>query len=369
MAPATAGVGRFTAALRTRAALGLRPAMTPVMVFVPLGILFGPWGTATLTPIVVASLDVVVSVALATIGVFVGIAVGTQQRHARRLIAASTTEGVVTFLFVTGATFVLLASWRMPLPLGVGLSAAALGLAAAASAAPFASETADSARRIAARVADLDDVLPIVLGGSVLSLAAPDRSGILYDLLITGAVGVGVGVSGWLLFDRAEGAERGVFVIGTLALLGGGAAYAGTSPLIAGMVAGVIWARTPGHTDRIAATDLRKAEHPLVVLLLIVAGAGLEPTVAGVWLLVPFVLFRTTGKLLGGWMASRVAPGVAPADLGAYLLPPGVLGIGFVLNLQQVAPTAASPLVFAVAVGAIISELIAVIVTPAPSTV
>ena len=362
-----AGVSRFTSALRTRAALGLRPAMTPVLVFVPLGILLGPWGTGTLTPRVVAYLDVVVSVALATIGVFVGIAAGTQGGRVRRLIAASTTEGIVTFLFVTTATLALLVSWQMPLGFSPVLAAAAIGLPAAASAAPFAGESADAARRIAARVADLDDVLPIALGGIVLSLAAPDQSGIVHDLLITCAVGVGVGVSGWLLFEGAEGAERGVFVVGTLALLGGGAAYAGTSPLIAGMVAGIVWARTPGHSDRIAATDLRKVEHPLVVLLLIVAGAGLEPTMAGIWLLVPYVLFRTTGKLLGGWMASRVAPGVAPADLGAYLVPPGVLGIGFILNLQQVAPGAAGPLVFAVAVGGMISEIIAIIVTPPPA--
>jgi hypothetical protein len=44
------------------------------------------------------------------------------------------------------------------------------------------------------------------------------------------------------------------------------------------------------------------------------------------------------GKLVGGWLASRMAPGVAPSDLGAYLIPPGVIGVAFALNLQQVAP-------------------------------
>jgi hypothetical protein len=101
------------------------------------------------------------------------------------------------------------------------------------------------------------------------------------------------------------------------------------------------------------------------VLLLVIAGAGLEPTLVGVWLLAPYILLRTSGKLVGGWIASRLAPGVAPADLGAYLIPPGVLGIGFALNLAQVIPDGTAPLVFAVAVGAVISELIGVVVTPA----
>lgn len=361
----SAALGILGSRLRTRAALGLRPATTPVMVFVPLGFLLGPWGVGPLTPRVIAYLDPVISVALATLGVFVGIAVGTQRGKARRLIAASTTEGIVTLLVVTGAVLVLLSAWQMPMGFPPWLAAAALGLGAAASAAPFVEDTSGAARRIASHVADLDDVLPIVLGGVLVSIAGDNTVGIGDELLLTLAIGVGVGIAGWMLFEDAEGAERGVFVVGTLALLGGASAYAAVSPLAAGMVAGFIWARTPGHTDRIAAADLRKAEHPLIVLLLIVAGAGLQPSVTGWWLVAPFVLFRTSGKLLGGWIASRVAPGIAPADLGAYLIPPGVLGIGFILNLQQVAPDAALPLVFAVAAGAVASEVVALIVTPA----
>lgn len=365
--PVSAGLGRFAATLRTRSALGLGPGLTPVMLFVPVGILLGPWGTGALSPRVIAVLDVVVSVALGTIGVFVGIAVGSNRENGGRLLVAATTQCVVTFAVVGGALFWLLQAWGLPLAFPAVLAAGALGLAAAPSAAPFIEDGAHDAYRIAGRIADLDDVFPIVVGSILLSMATPNATGIGSDLLLTLAVGLGVGLSGWLLFEKAEGAERGVFVVGTLILLGGAAAYAGTSPLTAGMVAGFVWALTPGHTDRIAAADLRKIEHPLVVLLLIVAGSGLEPSLTGVWLLAPYVLFRTTGKLLGGWFASRVAPKVTPSDLGAYLIAPGVLGLGFILNLQQVAPEAARPLVFAVAIGAVISELMAVAVTPEPA--
>jgi hypothetical protein len=43
-----------------------------------------------------------------------------------------------------------------------------------------------------------------------------------------------------------------------------------------------------------------------------------------------------------------------------------VLGIAFILNLQQVAGEAVAPLVFAVTVGAVISELLGVVLTPEP---
>ena len=115
------------------------------------------------------------------------------------------------------------------------------------------------------------------------------------------------------------------------------------------------------------ATHLRKVQHPLIVILLVTAGASLEVSMAGIWLFAPYVVFRTVGKLSGGWMASRLAQGVASSDLGAYLIPPGVIGIAFALNVLQVAPGAAVPVVFAVSAGAVVSELLAVIVTPAPA--
>ena len=357
-------IARITSMLRRRAALGVRPAVVPVMVFVPLGVLLGPAGMGLLNVRVLSVLDVVISIALATLAVFVGIAAGNERSAVRRLVHASAAEGMVTMLLVAGACLALVNAWGMPLQVSDVIAAGTLGVAAAASAAPALSETDDQPRQIAARVADLDDVLPILLGALVVSLAAPGSERIALDLVITVAAGAGVAVGGWLLFDQAQGVERGVFVIGTLALLGGCAAYLHTSPLLTGFIAGFLWARMPGRTDRIVAEDLRKVQHPFVVLLLIAAGVALQPSPAGIWLVAPFVLFRTAGKLLGGWVASRLAPGVAPADLGAYLLTPGVLGVAFTLNLQQIVDEAAAPLVFAAVVGAVTSEFLALLVAP-----
>jgi hypothetical protein len=43
-----------------------------------------------------------------------------------------------------------------------------------------------------------------------------------------------------------------------------------------------------------------------------------------------------------------------------------VIGIAFALNILQISQDAALPIVFAVSIGAIVSELLAVVVTPVP---
>jgi hypothetical protein len=357
----------IAATLRTRAALGLRPVTAPVMVFVPIGIAIGPRGVGLLPAEALPHLDVVIALALATLGVFIGIAAGGEGRAARRLLAASTLEASVTIAIVTLTVSLLVETWGMSLALPPWLIGLALGISASASAAPYVPGGENGARRIAARVADLDDVLPIVVGGAVIVLASGSPQPLGRQVAITIALGLGVGATGLLLLEHSEGrAERGVFVLGMMALLGGSASYLGLSPLLTGLAAGWLWAVAPGGSDRVVADELLKVQHPLVVLVLLAAGAHVQPTIIGVWLFAPYVVFRIAGKLVGGWVASRLAPAIAPSTLGAYLLTPGVIGIAFALNIEQVSPSVADAMVFSVASGAIACELLALAVTPAP---
>lgn len=356
---------RLAGSFRTRAALGLRPLTAPVMVFLPLGVLLGPEMLGIVSDTALAHLDVVVSVALSTLGVFIGLAAGREGRQARTLFAAATIEACTTILIVGAAVFLLLSIWGVPMDLPYMLVALALGLCAAASAAPATELEDQSDGQVAARVADLDDVVPIVLGGFILVLAGPPARSPIEGAALTVAIGLAIGFAGWLLIERAQGpAERGVFVLGSVALLGGAAAYLGLSPLLTGMAAGWLWVVLPGRCDLLMSGELRKVQHPLVVLLLLTAGAELRPGIIGVWLLAPYLVFRLAGKLVGGWAASRLASDVAPSDLGAYLITPGVIGIAFALNLQQVVHEAARPIVFAVAIGALASEILAVFLMP-----
>lgn len=359
-------LSRLGAVLRRKAALGLSPVTAPVMLFIPVGFVLGPLGAGALSSTVLARLDIVISIALATLGVFIGMAAGTGRGESRRLATASSVEAGITIVAVAAVAYSLLVRWAPGAGLAYHAIALVLGICASASAAPVVHDADGGAGRIAARVADLDDVLPIVLGcGVVAMVAAPGRSPMAITVLAAGA-GLLAGLIGWLLFERTEGPERDVFVLGTLALLGGSAAYIGASPLLAGFAAGWLWAVTPGHADRLIAGQLHKLQHPLIVLLLVIGGALASPSLLGVWLFAAYVLARLVGKLLGGWAGSRIAPaGVAPADLGAYLLAPGVIGVAFALNVAQVVPEDAGPIVFAVAAGAIASEGLALLVAPA----
>lgn len=358
---------RLSGTFRTRAALGLRPLTAPVVLFIPIGIALGPAVSDLISDVALAHLDIVISIGLATLGLFIGIAAGREVRRSRGLFAAATVEAGVTIAIMASAVLFLLTRWGMPLEGSAGVIALALGVCASASAASSVETGDPGAAQVAARVADLDDVLPIVLGGTVLALANPAVGMPVQSTVLTVTMGLGIGLGGWLLLERAHhAAERGVFVLGILAMLGGAPAYMGLSPMLAAMTAGIFWVLAPGHCDVVATRELRKVQHPLLVLLLIIAGASLQWSTAGVWLLTPYVIFRSAGKILGGWLASRLAPGIAPSDLGSYLLPPGVIGLAFALNLQQVTHGAVGPLVFAVALGAIASELLSLLVGPRP---
>lgn len=352
--------------LRTRSALGLAPSLTPGIIFMPLGVLLGPYALNLVTGDIRTLLDLSVTLALALLGIFVGIAFGRELPALGRLFAAACLESGITIVAVAVATVYLVIATGLPVDASAVVIALALGLCASASSATSADPDADPAAAVATRVADLDDILPIVVAAAIFTLVT-DTDGSRWWLALTPIVGgLITGLVGWLLFERAESvAERGVYVLGTIALTGGTAAYLHVSPLSIGLVAGLFWTLVPGRTDRIMQDDLGKLQHPLVVLLLVTAGALWTPSSIGPWLLVPFVLFRLAGKVAGGWVAAKVLGDVRPGDVGAYLISPGVATIAFVLNFHQVLPPqAGAGLLWAVTVGTAIFEVLAVLALP-----
>jgi hypothetical protein len=354
----------FSALVRTRSALGLAPSPTPAIIFLPLGALLGPRALGLLSSDSLRSLDFAVTVGLTVLGILVGIAFGREVRTAPRLFAAASLETLVTIGFVTAATMYFVQRTGLPVNAPLLSFALALGLCASASSATSADPDLEPAASVGTRVADLDDVLPIALVS--IALLPPATSQPVW-ILVLAPIGIGalVGVIGWLLFDRADsGGERAVFVLGTLGLAGGAAAALSVSPLEVGLVAGVCWTLLPGRAERIAQVDLSKVQHPLVVLLLLTAGALWVPSTVAVWLLAPYLLFRLAGKVAGAWASAPLAD-VGPADLAAYLMPPGVLAIAFALNFRQLLPGPEGDILLStVAVGTAAFELFALVVLP-----
>ena len=352
--------------LRTRSALGLAPSLTPATIFLPLGVLLGPSALGLVSPALLGRLDVAVTIALAVLGVIVGIALGRDVRLNMPLLLAASLESGVTIAAVLGASMYFLAATGAPV--GAPILAMALALALCASASSATSSVADSepVADTATRVADLDDVLPIVMATFAFALLPGIERREAWVMVFTPiSIGLAVGAVGWLLFERAEsGAERGVYVLGALALAGGGAAYLRASPLIVGLIAGFLWTIAPGRTDRLVQEDLRRVQHPLVVLLLVTAGALWTPTTIALWLLVPYILFRLVGKVAGAWASAGFLE-VSAGDLAAFLMPSGVLAIAFALNFRQVLPAeAGTVLISTVGLGTVAFELFSLAVVP-----
>jgi len=365
-APPPSPLGWLFSLLRTRSAFGLAPSLTPGVVFMPLGVLLGPMALNLVTGELLTLLDLSVTLTLTLLGIFVGIAFGREVPSIGRLLVAASLESAVTIVAVAGATAYLVVSTGLPLDSSVIIIALALGLCASASSATSADPDADPAAAVATRVADLDDILPIIVAAGIFTVATGTGTERWWIALTPIGAGIVTGLIGWLLFERAQSvAERGVYVLGTVALAGGAAAYMHVSPLSVGLVAGLFWTLIPGRTDRIVQDDLGKLQHPLVVLLLVTAGALWQPSAAGAWLLVPFLLFRLAGKVAGGWISARIVGDVRPGDMAAYLMSPGVLGIAFALNFQQILPAASGDaLLWAVAIGTAIFEVFAVVALP-----
>jgi hypothetical protein len=355
--------------LRTRAALGLAPALAPAVLFVPIGAALGPGFLNVLTPAALASLDAVVAVALAVLGVFVGLALDLRDTRDVRLFTAAGLEAAATILIVSAALWVLLHAWQVPLGLPYGLTALALGLCASASSASSI-DAGTPGHAFALRIADLDDVLPVVVSGLVVVMLG--ASGPMPVWLATGwlfrtlMLGILMGGAGSLLFERAHSrAERNVFIAGTVALIGGTSAFLGLSPLLAGLMAGLTWVWLPGHADRVVREDLQRVQHPLIVVLLLVAGASCQFSLAVVWITGPLVLFRLSGKLVGGWLATRVQGSVTAAELGTHLIAPGLLGIAVALHLLQVIRTPGMTAVLtSVVFATLASEALALVLRP-----
>ena len=116
------------------------------------------------------------------------------------------------------------------------------------------------------------------------------------------------------------------------------------------------WARHRTAASSFVETELRKLQHPLVAVVLIIAGASIQFSAVLLWVTAPLVLLRMNGKLLGGLILARWLH-LPPGLLATILIPPGVLGIAVALNVQQVMGTGDTLLLSAITIATVVSEI------------
>ena len=114
----------------------ISPTRTPSLLFIPLGVALGANGLAVVPDSLVSQFDPFVPVALAALGVYLGLSIGAARVAARMLAvagaAAGLTIGVVTLAIVAGGALWLgsAADWRTALVIARvrgGVSAGAAG--------------------------------------------------------------------------------------------------------------------------------------------------------------------------------------------------------------------------------------------------
>ncbi len=349
--------------------LGWSPTSAPVALLLVAGIAFGPRGVNLLSPAVLSLLDPVVPVALAALGVLVGLGVGDRRTDDRRVVAAAWLDAAVTMLVVSaGIAPVALAAtpsivgpfWTLVLASGI-CAATSLTLPAGHLLEP---------RPAVTRVIELGVLLPIVAGGLVLAwLRAGSSAGAAALVAQASGVTLALAAAAWLLLTRASSeTEERVFAVSALLLVGGVADALSLSALFGGLVAGVFWRSAGRHPRDTISRDVLFVQHPLLVLVLLVAGARADLSPVSLGLGAAYLALRVVGHLAGGLVARRVAGVHVPRDLGLYLLPPGVFGVAFALNAASVGGADASPLLAAVVAGTIGSELVALLLPPRRAT-
>lgn len=337
------------------------PTRAPVALLLLAGVALGPRGINLLAGGALSSLDPVVPVALAALGALVGLAWNPPTSH-WRLLGAACLESITTTLVVSaGIGVVAVAAMSSAAP-AFKILVWVCGLCAATSL-TLPAGGPSALWTTATRVREFGVLLPIVVGGFVLAWL---HAGSSFGALVLVAQGCGVtlalAAAAWLLLTGAPSeTEERVLGVSVLLLVGGVADALALSALFAGLVAGMCWRYAGRHPREAISRDVLFVQHPLLVLVMLVAGARAEFSPASLALGVGYVVTRVVGKLAGGMVAARTVDVDAPRDLGLSLLPPGVFGVAFALNVASVAGTDAALLLAAVVAGTIGSEFVAIL--------
>jgi hypothetical protein len=276
-----------------------------------------------------------------------------------QLYLAAGTQSLVTFVLGAGALLVPLWSASALWAVGAGGAAALLGAVASTSSAHFGILGVRSGRLerraglAITLVAMLDDlvglfalIVALVLGathdvGSGLALVAlAALLGMLCGLLLA-----------FLTRGVAEEAELIALLFGAVLVVAGTAAYLRLSTLVLGVACGATLSLVGGTTVQRLYQVLARAERPVYLLLLFLAGPLLMMSDPLVWAILPaFVALRFLGKVGGTELARQVSRGLGlPRRAGWALVSQGGLSVCIVLEYLLLVPRPSSQLLFDVA--------------------
>jgi len=316
----------------------------PIGPILLLGAALGPAGLAVLTPAVLSVIDPALPIAVATLGVLAGLELTGPSALRYWKVPAK-----ANLLSLAAGALITVGFWWIAPALGVDgamawLVALIVGISGATSASLPAVDEEDP-RPTTVVIRDLDVLLPALVGLVVLA-SLHGSSVVASAFMAAQALGLGLAISGvaWLLLTSgSQGAEQRVFAIAILLVLGGVADYLSLSALGLGLVTGISCGVIGGATRDAIERDASYLRQPLVVLMLLSAGAQFTLDWPIATAAAAYILLRTTGKLLGG----------------PYLLAPGVLGLAFAVDAAPMFGPFEPLILSTVVLGTIGSQLVA----------
>lgn len=354
--------------------LGRRTRLPRVTLMILFGIAAGPSGLDLLPPELQGWYDFLASAALTMVAFLIGgrLSADLFRDHGRVILTVSAMAVLLTALLVGGGLLLF----------GVPLIIALLLAGIATATAPAASQ--DVVRQNRARgpftdtllgIVAIDDAWGLILFSLLLVIAKAivgDGGAAILQLglwEIGGALAIGtmIGLPAAYLTGRLQpGEPMQAEALGVVFLCAGLAIWLEVSYLLAGVCAGMWVVNLARHHDY-AFHEIEQIEWPFLVLFFVLAGASLNlGSLSDIGLLgVAYLLLRSAGRVLGGWLGARIAD--APVShqrwIGFALIPQAGVAIGMALVAAQHFPDLAEILLVTTVGTTVIFELFGPVLT------
>ncbi len=343
--------------------------------YLALGALVGPIGLNFVDQASLDHLQPLVSLLLGLLGFDVGLMLRSRMGDTSTLPARLLATAVVIGL-VGGGIFAAVTLGFPEAALDLRISASAtLGLAAAVA-------SVSGIERMAAGLnaggwvtqslvsfALIGEVLAILGFGVVSAGVRAENVAIrwLGELTTTEwlASSAAVGLVCGLLFTAFIGRETAsprIFLatVGSVIFTSGMASGLGVSPLFVNLIAGATVALLSSRAQFLVGV-VHKLEHPVLVVLLVLAGAMWSPAPLWLWGLVPlYVVLRFVGIRVGSALALTTLTERPPArGFGSGLMAPGAVSVAIAINLAQLQPSLAPTILTTLLVAFVVQEVLA----------
>lgn len=328
-----------------------RSRVPQVSLLLLLGVLLGPMGLDLLPEDRDHWLPVVTEVALAMVGFLLGgeLKASHLRARGRPVVVISAVVSVGTLLVV--ALGLLAVGTRPATALVLATAATATDPAAVDSVLRAGHHRGPTAALLRGIVA-VDDVWGLLLFGLLLSVLSAFTGAGLQPTALVHALGElggsvllggGLGLAATVLLGRLRpGEPTRLEVLGLVLVACGLASSLGLSYLLSAVAMGAVFANTARHVEA-PIRALESLETPFLVLFFVLSGASAAASISGQgWVLLgAYILLRTAGRLLGGWLGGRLAGDHHPAAIGGALLPQAGVALGMTLVAAERAPEVA----------------------------